>query len=216
MQFAVGNLTNSGTVAVQSGSTLNVAAGLYIQTGGTTSLTSGTLDASGVSIQGGTLSASGTIGSAVTNSGLLHPVQSLSLTGNLTLTGSSTVLFDLGGSTPVSGYDTLSAPNVALGGSLDLIFTNGYQSSVLPNTTFTLITTSGSLSGQFAGITNGSTVYTTDGLGAFTVNYLPASLTLSNFTPVPEPPTAVLVGLGAVVLAAARLARTRPRVTPSR
>jgi hypothetical protein len=216
MQFAAGNLTNTGTVAVQSGSTLYVAAGQYIQTGGTTSLTSGTLDATSVSIQGGTLSASGTIGSAVTNSGLLHPVQSLSLTGNLTLTGSSTVLFDLGGSTPVTGYDTLSAQNVALGGSLDLIFTNGYQSSVLPSTTFTLITASGSLSGQFAGITNGSTVYTTDGLGAFTVNYLPSSLTISNFTPVPEPPTATLIGLGAVVLAAVRLARARTRVTPSR
>jgi hypothetical protein len=138
------------------------------------------------------------------------------LTGNLTLAGSSTVLFDLGGSTPVTGYDTLSAPNVTLGGSLDLYFTNGYQSTVLPSTTFTLITASSSLSGQFSGISNGSIIYTTDGLGSFTINYLPTSLTLSNFTPVPEPSAASLMGAGAVFLAAVRLARRRASLIPSR
>jgi hypothetical protein len=216
MQFAVGNLTNSATVAVQSGSTLNVIAGQYIQTGGATSLTSATLNASGVSIQSGVFSGSGSVGSAVSNSGLLHPVQNLALTGNLTLTGSSTILFDLGGSAPVTGYDTLSAPNVSLGGSLSLIFTNGYQNTVLPSTTFTLITASGALSGQFAGVANGSVLDTTDGLGAFTVNYLPTSLTISNFTPVPEPSTASLLGAGGVLVAGARVARRRLRLTPSR
>ncbi len=216
IQFVAGNLTNSGTVAVQSGSVLAVTAGQYIQTGGTTSITSGTLNATSVSIQSGTLSASGTVGAALSNSGLLHPVQSLTLTGNLTLTGSSTILFDLGGSAPATGYDTLSAPIVTLGGSLDLYFTNGFQSTVLPSTTFTLIAASSSLSGQFAGISNGSIVDTTDGLGSFTINYLPTSLTLSNFTPVPEPSAASLMAVGAALLAAGRLAQRRSRLIPSR
>jgi hypothetical protein len=216
IQFVAGNLSNAGTVAVQSGSNLTVTAGQYIQTSGSTNITSGTLNASGVSIQSGIFSGSGTVGSAVTNSGLLHPIQSLTLTGDLTLTGSSTILFDLGGSAPVTGYDTLSAPGATLGGSLDLTFTNGYQSTVSPSTTFTLITASGGLSGQFAGISNGSTVDTTDGLGAFTVSYLPTSLVISDFTPVPEPSAASLVGVGGVLLAAAGVARRRFRLIPSR
>lgn len=116
----------------------------------------------------------------------------------------------------MTGYDTLSAPTASLGGSLNLYFTNGFQSTVSPSTTFTLITAGGGLSGQFAGISNGAIIDTTDGLGAFTVNYLPTSLTISNFTPVPEPSTAALLCAGAVLLLAARMARGRLRLIPSR
>jgi len=208
LQFVSGNLTNGGTITIQSGSNVTVS-GQYIQTSGVTNLSSATLNATSVAIQGGSFQGSGTVGTAVANNGLFHPVQSLSLTGNLTLGGSSTLLFDIGGSTAGSGYDTLSAPMVTLGGSLDLLFTNSYQNSILPGNTFTLITASGGLSGQFAGIANGARVGTMDGLGSFQVNYLSTSLTLSGFQQVPEPSTIALFALGALALFATRRTTAR-------
>ena len=56
------------------------------------------------------------------------------------------------------------------------------------------------LAGTFAGLANGSVIYTSDGFGSFRVNYTPTSFYLSNFVPVPEPATYVLLALGVLAL----------------
>jgi len=126
--------------------------------------------------------------------------------GTLTLLGSSAADFNIGGTVPVAQFDQVAVTGAAvLGGDLNFTFTNGFQNSVTPSETF-LILSSSSLSGSFLNAANGSQLTATDGLGSFTVNYGPSSafgiddVVLSNFTPVPEPATLVLLAGGAVVV----------------
>ncbi len=64
----------------------------------------------------------------------------------------------------------------------------------------------GGLTGAFANVANGAQLATSDGRGIFQVNYgagsafAANSVVLSNFVPVPEPSTYVLLGVGAIVV----------------
>jgi len=221
----------TGTTAVHvpftNTGTLNIAAGTLIFTStftnsGAIALSSGaTLQSPGTLAMGtSALTGTGTINAAsVTAGGLVSPGNSagtLTLTGNLTLLSTSTLLFELGGGTPGTGYDLLTiGGNGVIAGNLSLLFLNGYQTSVTPSATFTVLTTGGTLTGSFANIANGQQLFTADGAGLFKVNYGPGSafaansVVLSNFVAVPEPSTWALMVIGTLVVAAQVYRRRR-------
>lgn len=211
---------NSGSIVVASG-TLAFTSTFSSTNSGITLANHGGFSVAGTLDLGtAQLSGTGTITAAeVIAGGLVSPGSSpgqLTLTGDLTLLNTSTSLFELGGTTQGATYDFLSVAGTAqLGGELRLSFVNDFRSSVLPTQTFTLITAS-SLTGLFANVSNGQRLFMIDGNGSFQVNYgagsaftsLTNSLVLSDFSPVPEPSTWALMGVGAVFVVL-RLRRKR-------
>ncbi len=206
--------TNNGTLSVTAGAVIFNST--FTNNGALTLGGGATIQSSGaISMGTSALTGTGTINAtSVTAGGLVSPGNSagtLTLTGNLTLLATSTLLFELGGGTPGSGYDVLLVGGSAtLAGNLSLHFLNGYQASVTPGATFTVFTASGAggLTGSFANIVNGQNLLTADGTGFFRVNYgtgsafAANSIVLSNFvaTAVPEPSTYAMLGLGALVV----------------
>ncbi len=204
--------TNTGTLAVDAGTL--VFNGTFTNSGALTLAGGAALQSSGaIALGTSTLSGTGTVTApSVTAGGLVSPGNSsgsLSLTGNLTLLATSTLLIELGGTTAGSGHDFLGVGGgAALAGTLSLRFLDGFEAFVTPTTTFTVLTASGAggLTGAFANVANGAQLATSDGRGIFQVNYgagsafAANSVVLSNFVPVPEPSTYVLLGVGAIVV----------------
>ncbi len=205
-------VTNAGTISVTAGAL--VFSSTFTNSGALTLANGASLQFSGALTMGtAPLSGTGTITApSVTAGGLVSPGTSpgtLTLTGNLTLLGTSTLLIELGGMTQGTGYDFLNVGGSAvLAGGLSLTFANGFQSSVVPANTFTVLTASGAggLTGSFANISHGQRLLTLDGAGSFQVNFGTGStfgansIVLSNFVAVPEPSTYALLGLGALAI----------------
>ena len=209
-------VTNLGTVEVGSGSSLT-ASGNFTQSGSSsvTRLVGGTFTAAGFSLQDGALAGTGSITGTVASTGTsslipggLGSIGTLTFNSTLNLGSTSSVLFDLGGLSPGTGHDRINGTSVFLNGTLSLAFTNGFESTVTASDTLTLINASTALNGTFASLANGARLATADGLGSFQVNYFSNTLTLSNFQPIPEPSTYVLLTIGA---AGALLAERRRR-----
>ena len=205
--------TNDGTVAVSAG-TLRFTTS-FIQSGGALVVTgTGALEFdAGLTVSGGMLSGTGTITGNVISHGLISPGMSagqLTVDGNLTLLATSTLLIELGGTTQGSGYDHLAVTgNMSLNGLLQVGFTNGFGSSVLGSDVFT-ITSATSMTGAFANVpTTGLRLGTFDGLGSFQVNFGGTAVTLSNFQPIPEPSTWMMIGVGTVAALATCRRRRR-------
>ena len=200
--------TNTGTLSVTAGS---IIFGSSFTNSGTVAL-GGNASAqfSGpLSLGTSTLSGTGTITApSVTAGGLVSPGNSpgkLTLTGNLTLLSTSSLLVELGGTTQGTTYDFLSVGgNATIAGTLQLAFVNGFQGSALPGNTFTVLSAGGvsGLSGVFANVpTSGLRINTIDGFGSFQVNFTPTSVVLSNFVAVPEPSTWAMLLTGGGTLA---------------
>ncbi len=95
----------------------------------------------------------------------------------------SQLTFQLGGLTQGSQYGFISVNGaVTLGGNLVLSFANGFQNSVTGANTFTLMTTTGTLTGAFANVVSGGTLVVGT-FGTFVVTYGGGTLTLSGFVP---------------------------------
>ena len=199
--------TNNGALKVSSGSIL--FASTYAGSGPIT-LTNGASAqfANAVSFASGTqLSGSGTIAApSVTSAGSISPGQSpgqLNVTGNLTLLSTSKLLIELGGPAQGTGYDFLSVSGTTLvGGTLQVTFQNGYQWSVKPTDTFTILTAGGGLAGTFANpVLSDGRIASFDGAATFKVNYGLNSVSLSEFVvAVPEPSTYAMFGIGAAIV----------------
>jgi hypothetical protein len=205
--------TNNGALNVNAGVLRFTSS--FTNSNGTISSTAGTtlqFD-QGLTLSSGTLGGGGTIIGNVTASGVIAPGASagqLTITGNLTLLSTASLLIELGGATQGSGYDFVSVSGIGtLGGNLGLSFLNGYQASVSNNDAFTVVTANGaaSLSGAFTNVSNGQRIFTSDGFGSFQVNYgvssalATNSVVLSSFVAVPEPSTWALLAVGGLLVA---------------
>ena len=122
-----------------------------------TNITTGTLLVNGsftgtTTISGGTLGGTGTVVGVNANSGSVSPGASPGTltTGNVTLSGSSSFIVELGGTAPGDGHDRLIANgNVTLNGAnLSASLINGFNPT--PGNQFTIIQSTGSISGTFA------------------------------------------------------------------
>ncbi len=188
-----GTFTNHGGVQMKNGASANFSAPLNFTASQPLSGT-GVIDAP-----------------QVTAAGLVSPGTSpgmLTVTGNLTLLGTSELLIELAGPTQGTQYDFMSVGGAAeLGGSqLKLTLLNGFGASILPTDTFTVLTAGTTLSGTFSNVGNGQRLFMVDGVGSFQVNYglgsafSATSVVLSNFSPVPEPSTYALLVIGTLLI----------------
>jgi hypothetical protein len=96
---------------------------------------------------------------------------------------------------------------VSLGGLLEFNLIDGFASQLLNSNTFTLLTSTRTLSGSFSNVTDGERLTTENGQDSFIVNYGPGSLypsdsvVLSNgISVVPEPSACYLALAAGVVL----------------
>ena len=138
--------TNSGTLTVSNGVTLNAIGG-YTQTAGSTLLgpTTGTAAnlsaAGGVSILGGSFGGAGTVTANVTiGAATLAPGHSpgaLNITGNLTLGAASVTNIEVGGTTAGSGFDVINVTgSTTLNGTLNVTSYLGYTPAAGANYSF--------------------------------------------------------------------------------
>ncbi len=179
-----GTITSSGIVDVGGGTLTGT--GNYTQTAGTFQVAGGTVQSdNALMFQGGLLSGFGSITASITNSAMIRPDlggAGFAITGNVSLLSGSQLSFQLGGLTQGSQYGFISVNGaVTLGGNLVLSFANGFQNSVTGSNTFTLLTTTGALSGVFANIASGVRLNTSDGFGSFLVTYGGGTLTHSGY-----------------------------------
>ncbi len=142
-----GTLASPAVPTFRSAGTLNLAGGNLSST-------------STLNLQGGLLSGFGRITAPITNSAMIQPAlggTGFAITGNISLLSGSQLSFQLGGLTQGSQYGFISVNGaVTLNGNLVLSFANGFENSVTGANTFTLLTTTGALSGAFANVVSGT------------------------------------------------------------
>lgn len=206
------DIQNTGVAILATGGTSALLSS-YSQTESsgerTTIVVSGsTLHANNVTLTRGSLYGNGTVdASSLTlgdgsNGVSLSPgvgtdeVGTLTLAGNLGTIGGSTWHFDLGGTAQGSQYDLVNAPqNLTVNGVLLSVgLVNGFTPQ--PGDSFTIIS-SVNISGGFSNVTGGQ--LTMPGVGTFDVAVGANAVVLSNFAAVPEPSTAVMIALGAML-----------------
>lgn len=161
-----------------------------------------------IDITGGSFEGSGTINANVNSFARTVPGGALAsgiltVSGDLFLRGSSTMEIDVGGTTAGAQYDRVLDGGtfaLTLGGSLSLKFINGFQNSILPTDTFTIIGSNQSILGMFSNVVGGR-VTDVDGFGSFAVTVVGNNVILGNFQ-IPEPTTSmwVLAGFGLLML----------------
>jgi hypothetical protein len=212
------SFTNAGAISVLNGRTFTTLGNLT-HSSGTISLHSGTLATTSVQTAASSIiQGSGVINGPVNSAGIIGPgsdgslvgVGTLTFTHSVTLAPTSLLLLDLAGAT---SFDQIGAQSMNLnGGILALTFSNGYQNTILPTASFTLVTTTSpnGLTGTFGNVVSGR-VMTLDGFGSFQVNYLSNGFSLSQFQAVPEPSTYVLLASGGAIVLLVQRRRSRRR-----
>jgi hypothetical protein len=138
-----GKFGTSGSVSLQRGSAFTVNGG-YTQTGGITTLSSATLSASSLDLEGGTLSGTGTIHAGVQNAGVIEvggrgAAGLLTIIGNYTQTSKGVLNMEIGGFNPGTDFDQLAISGMAtLDGTLHVSLINGFK--VSPGNDFWILT----------------------------------------------------------------------------
>ena len=195
---ASGVTDNGGTTTIDAGSILDNTGFTYTQTGsGTTTNVNGTLKATLVDIQGGSLIGSGTItGSLLEEGGALNPGNSpgtLNVSGNYTQTAGGTLDIELGGG---SSFDQLIIGGMGtFAGALDIFSFGGFTPS--DGEVFRIITFSSLISDGFASPTSFIPNFTFTQTAGSTFIDLTAHSTVAG---VPEPSTMLLLAAGLAAL----------------
>jgi autotransporter-associated beta strand protein len=168
---------NAGTLLVngsQPSSSMTVASGATLGGTGTT----------------GPVTANGTVSPGVGGPGVLQ-------SGNIAFNLGSTFAVDLDGTTAGSGYDELFATGPVTLAGPTLAVSVGFASTT--GNAFTILQTTGSVSGGFLGLADGSTF--ASGGRTFRINYTTNAVTLTDVTPAatatPTPtatPTSCILG----------------------
>jgi hypothetical protein len=173
-----GTVTNAPFVV---GNGLNFAAYQLIPTpGGTNAF------AKGLSIaNNAVLTGNGVITGNVTNSGAIAPGDTagrIDINGDLVLSNSAELRFEIGGHMPVTEFDLLHATgSVVLGGKLSVSLMNNFQSIMTNGASFVVMTNGAAFAGAFTNVASGDLLATTDGYARFTVLYAGATtLRLTN------------------------------------
>ncbi|MEX2140377.1 MAG: putative Ig domain-containing protein, partial [Pirellulales bacterium] len=129
--------TNSGAVDVQAGTLAFVSSSTYTQTAGTTAVADGATLSSTlpIQLQGGVLEGGGTVDSNVSNvGGTVSPGVSpgrLTIDGDYTQESGGTLLIEVGGRTPATGFDQLVVSGAAtLAGRLQVDLINGFTPEI--------------------------------------------------------------------------------------
>ncbi|HEY1381212.1 MAG TPA: hypothetical protein VGF55_30710, partial [Gemmataceae bacterium] len=167
--------TNAGAVTIASAGRLTATS--YTQSAGSTSLAGGALNAtSGVTINGGSLTGSGTVTGNVTNAGgQVSPGVSspgtVGITGNYNQGAAGVLNIEIGGPGAGTQFDQLNVVGgVGLGGTLNVALVGGFAPNV--GDTFIVIANDGgdAVVGTFAGLAEGATF--TAGGGLFRISYV--------------------------------------------
>ncbi len=128
------------------------------------------------------------------------------ITGNYSALPTATLALDLGGTTQAttfqhsSGtYDTLAVSGTTtLGGQLSFSVLPGFTPA--SGQTFTVLTSTGTLSGAFTNAASGARILSTDGLHTFVLTQSASSVTLGNYLPVLAPVVAASSSPAALAL----------------
>ena len=220
-----GKLSNFNTVQINAGTTSFSGDNSYT---GTTTISGGTLlakngggSATGtglVTIQsGGTLGGPGIVSNvSVQSGGNITPREGATTaslrTGAVTFTSGAVFNVQLNGTTAGAQYDQIVATgNVTLGNAtlnVGLGFAPG------AGTSFTIVQTSGSVSGTFLGLTDGAQI--TAGGKTFVIHYTATTVTLTVTTPGPTPTaTATATATATPVATPTATATSTPGSTPT-
>jgi len=165
-------LVNEGIVDVPTGTSL-LCTTAYSGAAGSTTLVNGTLTAPGTTPMAGVLAGSGTFSGSVTLAagGTLSPGNSagrLTISGSCTHDADSSVHIELGGATPITGYDVLRVTSTAnLAGELRVTLINGFVPTL--GQSFTIVT-GGTITGQFGTVT---------AAGGYNVTYNATNVTIT-------------------------------------
>ena len=180
--LSASSVSNAGALTIGTGSSFPVAG--YTQTGGSTTLQGGSLGATTLSIQGGTLSGSGTVNGNLTNAAQVSPGSSspgvLTINGNYTQTAAGALSLKVGGATAGTQFDQLNITGTAsLNGTLNVSLIDGFGPSA--EESFDVLNFASS-TGNFATL-NFPLI---GGSPAFVTNSTPTSLNLVATTSAPD------------------------------
>jgi hypothetical protein len=152
----------------------------FVQTAGSLQLNNGTLACDKTTLNGGSLTGSGTVGNIVSNA-LIAPTGTLDCQSLLTLQSESVIAFTLNGTQPGVSFGRITNISTAtLGGTLQVTLTGSFQSQITSSDIFTVLSAQ-SIVGQFTNVVSGGRLFTTDGSGSFTVTYSGNYVILTNF-----------------------------------
>jgi hypothetical protein len=174
------SFTNTGAVAVASGSTFTVNGGTgYKQTAGTTTIDGTLASSGGTTVSGGTLLGAGTISGNVSNSAAINVGDSgkaglLSITGSYTQLSSGKLSVSVGGTTVGTLYSQLKISGTAsLGGTLSAALINKFTPTI--GQTFTILTATGG----FGGTTFTNSTIAINSSEQFDISYTSTSVVLT-------------------------------------